>query len=36
MALHSMLVEFNDMDNKFISVKAELDDSFLQLLEALK
>ena len=36
MALHSMLVEFNDMDNKFISVKAELDDSFLQLLEVLK
>ena len=35
MALHSMLVEFNDMDNKFISVKAELDDSFLQLLEVL-
>ena len=36
MALHSMLIEFYDMDNKFISVKAELDDSFLQLLEALK
>ena len=36
MALHSMLIEFYDMENKLISIKAELDDSFLNLIEGLK
>ena len=36
MALHSMLIEFYDMENKLISIKAELDDLFLNLIEGLK
>ena len=36
MALHSMLIEFYDMQNKLISIKAELDDSFVNLIEGLK
>ena len=36
MALHSMLIEFYDMENKLISIKAQLDDSFLNLIEGLK
>ena len=36
MALHSMLIEFYDMENKLISIMAELDDSFLNLIEGLK
>jgi 23S rRNA pseudouridine955/2504/2580 synthase len=36
MALHAMLIEFYDMENRLISIKAELDDSFVNLIEGLK
>ena len=36
MALHSSQIEFFDADNKLISINAELDNLFLNLIDALK
>ena len=36
MALHSSEIEFRDSDNKYIRIKAEPDDSFLDMVTFLK